>query len=44
LQRIFQDFKKKNNTWNIRSLVDGSFVPSAQGTGVLFCRLTDFME
>ena len=40
-QRILQDFMKKNNTWNIRNLVDESFVPSAQQTSVLYCRLTD---
>ena len=28
-QRILQDFMKKNDTWNIRLLVDESFVPSA---------------
>ena len=33
---------KKNNTWNIRRLVDESFVSSAQQTSVLYCRLTDF--
>ena len=33
---------KKTNTWNIRRLVDESFVPSAQRTSVLYCRLTDF--
>ena len=32
----------KKNTWNIRRLVDESFVPSAQRTSVLYCRLTDF--
>ena len=32
---------KNNNTWNIRHLVDNSFVPSAQQTSVLYCRLTD---
>ena len=42
LQRILQDFMKKNDTWNIRRLVDESFVPSAQQTSVLYCRLTDF--
>ena len=33
---------KRNNTWNIRLLVYKLFVPSAQGTIVLYCRLTDF--
>ena len=43
LQRILQDFlKKKNNTWNIRRLVDESFVPLAQRTNISNCRLTDF--
>ena len=31
---------KKNNSWNIRRLVDKSFVPSSQQTSLLFCRLT----
>ena len=35
-------YEIKNNTWNIRRLVAKSFVPSAQGTSVLYCRLTDF--
>ena len=30
------------NEWNIRRLVDESFVPSAQQTSILYCRLTDF--
>ena len=33
---------KKNNAWNIRRLVDESFVPASQRTSVLYCRLTDF--
>ena len=42
LQRILQDFmKKQNNTWNIRRLDDKLFVPSAQRTSVLYCRLMD---
>ena len=32
---------KKNNTWNIRRLVDDSFVPSSKGLSVLYCKLTD---
>ena len=32
----------KKNTWNVRCLVDESFVPSAQRTSVLYCRLSDF--
>ena len=35
-------YEKKNNTWNIRPLVDELFVPTAQQTSVLYCRLTDF--
>ena len=31
---------KKNNAWNIRRLVDKSFVPSNQQTSVLYCRLS----
>jgi hypothetical protein len=42
LQRILQDFLKKDNTWNIRCLVDDSFVPSAQEISVLYSRLTNF--
>ena len=33
---------KKKNIWNFRRLVDESFVPSAQRTNVLYCRLSDF--
>ena len=29
-------------TWNIRRLVDDSFVPANQRTSVLYCRLSDF--
>ena len=29
------------NTWNVRRLIDESFVPSAQRTSVLYCRLSD---
>ena len=35
--------KKKNNTWNIRRLVDNLFVPSSKQPSVLYCKLTDFM-
>ena len=31
-----------NNTWDIRRLVNESFVPSAQQTRVLYFKLTDF--
>ena len=41
LQRILQDFMKRNNTSNIRRLVDKSFVPSAQQISVSYCGLTD---
>ena len=34
---------KKRNTCNIRRLVDKSFVPSAQWTSVIYCRLTDLL-
>ena len=32
---------EKNNAWNIRHLVDESFVPATQRTSVLYCRLLD---
>ena len=32
----------KKNTWNVRHLLDESFVPSAQRTSILYCRLSDF--
>ena len=31
-----------NNTWNIRRLVNDSFVPSSQRPSVIYQRLTDF--
>ena len=31
----------KKSTWSVRRLVDESFVPSAQRTSVLYCRLSD---
>ena len=34
----------KKNAWNVKHLVDGSFVPSAQRTIVLYSRLTDFRK
>ena len=34
--------KKNNNTWNIRLLVNDSFVPSSKQPSVIYCRLTDF--
>ena len=33
---------KKTNTWNIRRLVNDSFVPSGRRTSLLNCKLTDF--
>ena len=42
MQRILQEIMKKNNTWNIRRLVDDSFVPSSKQPNVLYCKLTDF--
>ena len=35
-------FYEKKNTWNIRRLVDDSFVPSSKRPSVLYCKLTDF--
>ena len=32
----------ENITWSVRRLVNESFVPSAQQTSVLYCRLSDF--
>ena len=47
MERVFAKnfarfYEKKNNAWNIRRLVDESFILSAQRTSVLYCRLTDF--
>ena len=42
---FYKEFCKilwKKNTWNKRCWVDESFVPSAQQTSILYCRLTDF--
>merc|ERR1712051_984568 len=33
---------RKNNAWNIRLLVDDSFVPFSKQPSVIYCRLTDF--
>ena len=33
---------EKNIAWNIRILIDESFVPVSQRTNVLYCRLMDF--
>ena len=32
---------EKNNAWNIRGLVDESFVLASQGASILYCRLSD---
>ena len=40
--RILQEIMKKNNIWNIRRLVDNSFVPSSKQPSVLYYKLTDF--
>ena len=32
---------KKNDAWNIRQLVDESFVPASHRASVLYCRLSD---
>ena len=42
LQRILQEIMKKNDTWNIRRLVDDSFVPSSKRPSAFYCKLTDF--
>ena len=34
---------KNNNAWNIRRLVDESFVLANQQTSVLYCRLSDLI-
>ena len=44
MQRVLQDSTKKNDNWNIRRLVDKSFVPSAQRTSISYCRLMDFKQ
>ena len=33
---------KRDNAWNIRRLVNESFVPPSQQTSILYCRLSDF--
>ena len=32
----------EKNTWNVRHLVNESFVPANQGISVLYCRFSDF--
>ena len=39
---MFQEIMKKNNAWNIRCLVDESFIPSPQHPSILYWRLSDF--
>ena len=41
MQRILQEIIKNNNNWNIRRLVNESFVPVNQRTSVVYCRLSD---
>ena len=42
LQRILQEIMKKDNTWNIRRLVNETIVPSTQRPSILYWRLSDF--
>ena len=37
-----RNYEKKNNTWNIKCLVDESFVPATQRSSILYSRLSDF--
>ena len=39
---LLEIMKKKNNSWNIRCLVDDLFVPSSKQPSVIYSRLTDF--
>ena len=46
IERIFaknfaRNHEKKSNTWNIRRLINDSFVPSSKRPIVLYCKLTD---
>jgi hypothetical protein len=34
-----RNYEKKNNNWNIRHLVDTSFIPANQGTSVFILQL-----
>ena len=43
VKNFARNYEKMNDTWNIRFLVDESFVPANQQTSVLYCRLTDFI-
>ena len=40
--KSIRNYKKKSNAWNIRHLVDESYVPANQWSSVLYCRLLDF--
>ena len=42
LQTILQEFMEKNDTWNIRRLVDELFVPATKQPSVLYWRLSEF--
>ena len=42
MQSILQEIMKKNNTWNIRRLVDELFVPATQRPSILYGGLSDF--
>ena len=42
MKRILHEIVKKNHAWNIRRLVDESFVLASQQTSLLYWRLTDF--
>ena len=42
LQRILREIMKKDNTWNIRRLLDASFVPSSKQPSAIYRRLTFF--
>ena len=41
MPQVYKKYKK-SNTWNIRLLVDDSFVPSSKQPSVIYCKLTDF--
>ena len=38
-----RNHEKRNITWNIRRLVNDSFVPSSKQPSVSYCRLMDFI-
>ena len=41
-EKNFARNQEKNNAWNIRRMVDESFVPASQQASILHCRLSDF--